>query len=170
MNQYPVMPPTPGLQSSAVPGQPNPAKIPTQPGISPAVQALMNTQAQRSTRPPAPGGVMPPGARPVSSAQQAAMQRGGAPNMAPTNAQRQPVGQPVQADPAAAQNFAYATQMADVFNQPQQDFQAQAKPMALNPQLPPEPLTGRDYREQTRAQFAPGMQRRLSAFNGRQVR
>lgn len=158
MNQYQTMPPIQGVNdvglspnASKLP-PPNTAKLPTQPGISPAVQALMNAQAQQNQlgpRQPAPG------ARAIQPGQQF-QSRPNTMSMQPQVRQDQ-----------------MSQQMAGIFNP-----QAAAKPAAYQPPVadqsmpvttpaPMPPMSRRDQIGMDRARMDPSMDRRMAAFGPR---
>lgn len=151
MNQYPIMPPMQGSNdvglspnTSKVP-PPNTAKLPTQSGISPAVQALMNAQAQQNQlgpRQPAPGARQ---VRPGQQFQSAAPQH--------------------VVDPAAQQRQLMPQALAKP---------APYQPPATDPTLPvttPQPMPFQNIRgdqaSMARAQYDPSMEQRMRAFGPR---
>jgi hypothetical protein len=158
MNQYQTMPPTQGAngvglsQNTSKLPPPNTAKLPTQPGISPAVQALMNAQAQQTqlgSRQPVPG------ARPIRPGQQFQAR--------PNTMSMQPQDYQSAIDQA----------MSGAFNP-----QAAAKPAAYQPPVadqsmpvttpaPMPPMSRRDQIGMDRARMDPSMDRRMAAFGPR---
>lgn len=152
MNQYPIMPPTQGPVLQGAAAQQPQVKNPVKPGISPAVQALMNAQARQ----PAPGPRQPiPGARQVQPGQQFQAR--------PNTMSMQPQDYQSAIDQA----------MSGAFNP-----QAAAKPAAYQPPVadqsmpvttpaPMPPMSRRDQIGMDRARMDPSMDRRMAAFGPR---
>jgi hypothetical protein len=139
MNQYPIMPPTQGPVLQGAAAQQPQVKNPVKPGISPAVQALMNAQARQ----PAPGPRQPiPGARQVQPGQQYQA-------VAPPAVNDLAVPQPM-AKPAAYQPPAVDPTMPVTAPQP----------------MPFQRVRG-DAASTARAQMDPSMEQRMRAFGPR---